>query len=67
MKQKNEVNSIPYNTLLFEAAQEGKLIDLILKFMNLKGRDENTFFIDEIRRLDDNIEKKVTELQQMIR
>lgn len=67
LRQKNEINSIPYNTLLLEATQEGKIIDFMLKLLNLKGRDENTFFLDEIKRLDEDIEKKILEIQQMMR
>lgn len=65
LKQKRSINSIPYNTLLFEAVQEGQIIDMLLRFLNLKGKDENTFFIEELKRLTEDIEMKDIEVQQM--
>ena len=65
LRQKSIINTIPYNTVLFEAEQEGQIIDIFLRFLNLKGRDENTFLIDELKRLSDNVEIKVMEMQQM--
>ena len=64
LKSKEIVNTVPYNTVLFEDIQEGKLIDMFLKFLDLNSRDENTFFIEEIKRLKENIEKKLTSIQQ---
>lgn len=65
LKTKEIINTVPYNTVLFEDIQEGKLIDMFIKFLELKSRDENTFFIDEIQRLKENIDKKATQIQQM--
>lgn len=63
LRQTEIVNTIPYNSLIFEATQEGKIIDVFWKFLNLKIKDENTFFIEELKRLEDTIEKKLKELQ----
>lgn len=65
LKQKNIVNTIPYNTVLFESVQEGKLIDMLIRFLGLKSKDENTFFIDEMRRLEESIDVRIKELQKM--
>lgn len=65
LKQKDIINTIPYNTVLFEAIQEGQIIDLFLKLMSLKGKDENTFFVDELKRLSDDIDQKILILKQM--
>lgn len=62
-RKKDTVNTVPYNALLFEALQEGKIIDLFLKFLSLKGKDENTFLIDELRRLGESIDNKQLEIQ----
>ena len=35
LKQKNIINTVPYNSLYFEAMQEGKVIDLFLNFLRL--------------------------------
>ena len=65
LKQRNIINTIPYNTLLLESTQEGAIIDMFLGFLRLKGRDENTFFMDELKRLSEDIEYKVARLQLM--
>lgn len=63
LRQKDIINTIPYNSLLFEAVQEGQTIDLFLKLLNLKSKDENTFFVEELKRLDESIENRKMELQ----
>ena len=65
LKQRDIIDTIPYNSLLFDATQEGKIIDLMLDFLKLKGRDENTFFLEEIKRFNENIEKRIAEIRQM--
>ena len=50
---------------MFEAIQEEKIIDLFLKLMSLKGKDENTFFVEELKRLSDDIDQKILILKQM--
>lgn len=65
LKTKEIINTVPYNTVIFEDIQEGKLIDTFIRFLELNSKDENTFFIDEIKRLKDAIEKKNEYLQQM--
>ncbi len=67
LKTKDIINTIPYNTVLFEEMQEGRLIDMFIRFLSLSERDENTFFIDEIKRLKENIDKKEASIQQMRR
>lgn len=63
LRQKEIINAVPYNSILFEAVQEGQLIDMFIKFLSLKIRDENTIFLEEIKKLDEDIEKKVKDLQ----
>lgn len=65
LKRKKIINTVPHNTLLLEAEQEGKVIDLFIKLLGLKGKDENTFFLDEIKRLDTTIEETYRLIQQM--
>ena len=65
LKTKETINTVPYNTVIFEDIQEGKLIDTFIRFLGLKSKDENTFFIDEIQRLKETIEEKNEYLQQM--
>jgi hypothetical protein len=63
LKQNEIINTIPYNSLIFEATQEGKMIDVFWKFLNLKLKDENYFFKEEIKRLNETIENRIMELQ----
>ena len=65
LKRKNIINTIPYNNLFFEASQEGKIIDLFLRFMSLNEKDENYFFISEIKRLHENINTKLKMVKMM--
>lgn len=65
IKTKEIVNTVPYNTVLFEDIQDGRLIDMFIKFLELKSKDENTFFIDELARLKEKIERKEIELNKM--
>ncbi len=54
--EKNQILTIPYNTLFFEAAEEAKVPDLFLKFKkSIDSEDRNAFFIDEIKRASENI------------
>lgn len=62
LKKYGLVNAIPYNSLVFEAIQEGRIIDLFLQFKNLKIEDDNTFFTGELKRLKESIEKKNREV-----
>lgn len=47
---KGEVSVIPYNTLFFEACNEGKVADFFLRFRNLNPTDRNALFIEEIKK-----------------
>ena len=60
LKSRDLINTIPYNTLLFEAMQEGRMVDLLLDFARLKGKDENTEFLSELTRLGTDIKNKLS-------
>ena len=59
LKVKDTVNTIPYNNLFFECSQEGKVIDLFLNYLKVKEKDENYFFIQEIKRLYESIQMQM--------
>lgn len=65
LRTKQLINTVPYNTALFEDTQDGRIIDLFIRFLELKTKDENTFFVDEIKRLKDTIEEREAIIQQM--
>lgn len=59
LKQKNIINTVPYNSLYFEAMQEGRVIDLFLSFLRLTDMDRNYEFISEIQRLAEDVKEKI--------
>ena len=65
LRKKELVNTIPYNTNVFDAMQSGKTIDIFIRMMGLRIKDENTFFIEEIKRLSKDIDKRILEIKQM--
>ncbi len=65
--EKNQVLTIPYNTLFFEATEEAGVPDLFLKFRrNIDPEDRNAFFIEEIKRASENIVYRLQDLQMKI-
>ena len=65
--EKNQVLTIPYNTLFFEATEEAGVLDLFLRFRkNLDPEDRNAFFIEEIKRASENIVYRLQDLQMKI-
>ena len=62
--EKNQVLTIPYNTLFFEATEEAGVPDLFLRFRKtLDPEDRNTFFIEEVKRASENIVYRLQDLQ----
>lgn len=59
LKQKNIINTIPYNSLYFEAMQEGRVIDVFLNFLRLTDMDKNFEFISELKRLAEDVKEKI--------
>lgn len=64
LEEKNQVLTIPYSTLYFEAAEEGTIADIFLKFRkSIDPEDRNAFFIQEIKRTVENIIYRLQVLQ----
>ena len=64
LKEKNEVNSMPYNTLFFEACEDAGVPDLFLRLRKINDEtDRNVLFINEIKRLSENIIYRLQDLQ----
>ena len=64
LREKNEVNSIPYNTLFFEACEEAGVPDLFLRLRKINDEmDRNLLFISEIKRLCENVVYRLQDLQ----
>jgi len=62
---KSELSTIPYNTLFFEACEEAKVIDFLLRIRKLSDQeDRNSIFLREIEKISNKIMYKVKEIQQ---
>ncbi len=62
--ERNEILTLPYNTLFFEAAEEAGVPDLFLRFRKgLDPEDRNAFFIEEVKRASENIVYRLQDLQ----
>lgn len=67
LEEKNQVLTVPYNTLYFEATNEAGVPDLFFKFRKLSDSDDrNSIFIQEIKRAAENIIYRLQELQARI-
>ena len=65
--EKNQVLTIPYNTLYFEATNEAGVPDLFLSLRRtLDSEDRNAIFIEEVKRASENIIYRLQELQTML-
>ena len=64
LKERNEVNAIPYNTLFFEACEEAGVPDLFLRLRRMSDEtDRNVLFVKEVKRLSENIVYRLQDLK----
>lgn len=64
LNEKREINVIPYDTLFFEAAEEGAIPDLFLKLRKMIDKtDEHAIFIDEVKKASQTILYRIEELK----
>ncbi len=63
IKERELICSIPYNTLFFEACNEGEVADFFIKFRRINPKDKNALFIEEVKRVTERIIYKLQELQ----
>ena len=62
LADKKELLIMPYNTLFFEAAQEGTVADFFLKLRRIEDKnDTNSFFIEQVKKVTQEILKKIYE------
>lgn len=65
--EKNQVLTVPYNTLFMEASEEAGVPDLFLRFRKMaETEDVNGFFISEIIRASENIIYRLQDLQMKL-
>lgn len=67
LEEKNQVLTVPYNTLYFEATNEAGVPDLFLRLKKLSDSDDrNAIFVEEVRRAGENIIYRLQELQTLM-
>lgn len=54
---------VPYNTQFLEAINEGKITEFFTKFRGRIHPDENTYFLEEVKKNSERILEKLKELQ----
>lgn len=64
--EKKEIFAVPYNTLYFEAAEEGGVVDLFFRIRKVDEGDRNFSFIRELKRVTDGIIYKLQELHMRV-
>lgn len=68
LKEKNEISVIPFNILLFEAAEETGVIDLFFRLSKIKDTaDHNYIFMNELKNFSNKIIERLKELQIRMR
>ena len=63
MKEKETICTIPYNTLFFEACNEGEVADFFIKYRKINPKDKNALFLEEVKKTAEKIIYKLQELQ----
>ena len=63
LNEKQEIPTIPYNTLFFEACNDANVADFFLRFRLVDETDRNAFFIKEVNKAAEKIVYKLQELQ----
>lgn len=58
-----EIYTVPYSTLFFEAANEGKVADFFLRFRRIDENDRNALFVSEVKRVSEKMIYRLQELQ----
>lgn len=56
---KDEVLTVPYNTLFFEGCNDGKIVDTIMRFRKINPTDKNACFLEEVKRATNTIMERI--------
>lgn len=63
MGEKREVSVIPYNTLFFEACNEGSVADYFLRIKTVDESDRNAIFVKAVNKTTEEIDYRLQELR----
>lgn len=64
--KKDVLYETPYNTLISEATQEGKIAEIMLRFRTIKEQGDNLDFVSKTKQLVEGILMKYQQLRTMI-
>ena len=68
LEEKKELMVVPYNTLLFEAAEETTVVDMFLRLSKIRDTsDTNYIFMVEVGKIVDKIIERLKDLQVRMR
>jgi len=59
-----QIYTIPYNTLFFEACNEGLVADFLIKYRNVDENDRNYIFVSETRKIVQAVLDKINEFHR---
>lgn len=59
----NDVYVVPYNTLFFEACNEGKVVDYFIKYRKNNATERNSIFVSAVQKTTQGIIDNLRELQ----
>ena len=63
MGEMREIITVPYNTLFFEACNDGKVADFFLRYKTVDKTDRNAIFLKEVNKATEKIDYRIKELQ----
>ena len=63
MREKNKICAIPYNTLFFEACNEGTVDDFFIRLRKINSKDINAFFMEHVKEAAEEVVMRLQELQ----
>lgn len=63
VKERKDINAIPYNTLFFEVCSEGQVAEYFLRLRKIDTEDRNYALMEELTRFSKDLIYKIQELQ----
>lgn len=60
---RDEVLTVPYNTLFFEGCNDGKIVDTMMRFRKVNPTDKNAIFLEEVKKATNKIIERIKLLE----
>lgn len=62
---RDDVLTIPYNTLFLEGCNDGKIVDTMMRFRKINPTDKNAIFLEEVKRATSSIIERIKLLRSI--